>query len=92
LVESTARAANRALFPLTEFLHRDTIEVPGYDYNLTATKMTQGRDALIIDIDVFTTTRLPLEETLLEEHLTEMRWLKNKAFFGIIADEVKDKL
>jgi hypothetical protein len=39
---------------------------------------------LILDVDVFTTQPLEPKLGTLEERLTEMRWLKNKVFFGSV--------
>jgi uncharacterized protein (TIGR04255 family) len=39
---------------------------------------------LILDIDVFTTQGFDLDESILGRRLLEMRWLKNKVFFGSI--------
>ena len=74
--------------PLEYFMHHNTLTVPGHPYgiNLVQTvQSTQGTEGwgLILDIDVFT-TELIVNPALFEQHLTNMRWLKNKAFFGSI--------
>ena len=76
------------------FVHKDTLAVPGHPYaiNLIRTIQqlnggTDGGVALILDIDVFTTQGFDLDNVVLERHLLEMRWLKNKAFFGSITDK-----
>lgn len=38
---------------------------------------------MILDIDVFTTEPI-VNQDLIGQHLTKMRWLKNKVFFGSI--------
>jgi len=43
--------------------------------------------ALILDIDVFTTQPLELEQSMLVRRLLEMRWLKNKVFFGSVTEK-----
>jgi len=80
--------------PFLNFLHRDTLIVPGHDYGLNLTRtlqIPQDRTSegigIILDIDVFTTQPFALEASGIERKLTEMRWLKNKAFFGTITSE-----
>jgi uncharacterized protein (TIGR04255 family) len=80
--------------PFHGFVHKDTLAVPSHPYaiNLIRTIQqlnggTDGGVALILDIDVFTTQGLDLDNAVLERHLLEMRWLKNKAFFGSITDK-----
>ena len=46
-----------------------------------------GGIALILDIDVFTTHGFELDDSVLERRLSEMRWLKNKVFFGSITEK-----
>jgi len=43
--------------------------------------------AVILDIDVSTTQGFGMDESLLLRRLIEMRWLKNKVFFGSIPEE-----
>ena len=75
--------------PFLNFLHRDTLIVPGHDYGLNLTRtlqipqdQTSEGTGIILDIDVFTMKPFAIEESGIERKLTEMRWLKNKAFFG----------
>ena len=77
--------------PFLNFLHRETLVVPGHDYgiNLTRTlQLPQDRAiegaGIILDVDVFTMQPFLLDQSELERRLTEMRWLKNKSFFGAI--------
>lgn len=77
--------------PFLSFFHQDTLAVPGYPYaiNIIRTVMPApnsqaGGVALIVDIDAFTTQPLDIKEGVLGERLTDLRWLKNKAFFGSI--------
>ena len=77
--------------PFTAFLHHDTLLIPNYPYNVNVIKTIQPSAkpdendfGLIIDIDVFTTQKLPTDREILRHHLEEMRWLKNKVFFGSI--------
>jgi uncharacterized protein (TIGR04255 family) len=75
------------------FFHRDVLGVPGYPYIVTIVRTVQPTHAvgskrfgLLLDIDVFTTESLDLRDDLLTQRLNEMRWLKNKAFFGSITE------
>ena len=79
--------------PYTEFMHRETLAVMGHPYAINLIKTLQPPPdtseafGLILDIDVFTTE---LENPAMESvphRLAEMRWLKNKAFFGSVNDK-----
>lgn len=77
--------------PFYRFMHHDTLAVSGHPYAINVIRTIQlpedsGRPgaALILDIDVFTTQGFGLDEALLVQHLNEMRWLKNKVFFGSV--------
>jgi uncharacterized protein (TIGR04255 family) len=77
--------------PFHGFMHKDTLGVPGHPYAINVIRTIQqlnggvdGGVALIIDIDVFTTQGFDLDNTVLQRRLLEMRWLKNKVFFGSI--------
>lgn len=78
----------------TGFFHRDVLGVPGYPYIVTIVRTVQPIQTagskgfgLLLDIDVFSTEPLDLQDDLVIQHLTEMRWLKNKAFFGSITGQ-----
>ena len=81
--------------PIAGFLHQDNVVVPEYPYyavNIIKTLQppnpsTKTNYALILDIDVVTTQPFDYDETRLENHLAEMRWLKNKVFFGVIKEK-----
>lgn len=74
------------------FFHQDTLAVPGHPYAVNVIRTiqpepsTQGR-AIILDIDVFTTQACDLKQEILKQRLLEMRWLKNKVFFGSITQK-----
>jgi len=75
--------------PFVGFLHHDTLAIPGYPYGANFIKTIQPPQGvesagLILDIDVFTTQTVGLDQAAIEQHLAEMRWLKNKIFFGSI--------
>lgn len=68
------------------FLSQNTFSVPGRDYTINLTYTMAGGDSLIIDIDVFSTAPTPMAN--IEHKFAEMRWLKNKVFFGVLNDDV----
>jgi len=77
--------------PFHGFMHKDTLGVPGHPYAINVIRTIQqvnggvdGGVALIVDIDVFTTQGFDLDNLVLQRRLLEMRWLKNKVFFGSI--------
>ena len=83
---------------LAGFLHRDILTVPGHHYAINVIKTVQppeaqGKEsALILDIDVYTGQPFQAEAEIVQERLAEMRWLKNKSFFGIITSNLLNKL
>ena len=77
--------------PFEGFLHHNTLAVPGHPYGINVIQTvqpSQGAEAwgVILDIDVFTTGPTVNRDSL-EQHLTKMRWLKNKVFFGSITSK-----
>lgn len=76
--------------PFNFFFHHSNVAVPGHAYGLNIIRALQPKEEtaggpissakLILDIDVGTTMPSPLDR--LKQSLMEMRWLKNKAFFG----------
>ncbi|MBI3902921.1 MAG: TIGR04255 family protein [Nitrosomonadales bacterium] len=74
--------------PFEGFLHHNTLAVPGYPYGINLIQTVQppqGSDAwgVILDIDVVTIEPIANQDTF-EQHLAQMRWLKNKVFFGSV--------
>lgn len=81
--------------PFHGFMHQDTLAVPDHSYAINIIRTIQPPSApgstglgLILDIDVFTTQELELDEATLKRCLLEMRWLKNKVFFGSVTPKV----
>lgn len=77
--------------PFHGFLHQDTLAVPDHPYAINVIRTIQPQGApgvqglsLILDIDAFTTQGFELDEGALKLRLLEMRWLKNKVFFGSV--------
>jgi uncharacterized protein (TIGR04255 family) len=79
--------------PFSGFLHQDALAVPGHPYGITVIRTIQepaasdiSPIALIFDIDVFTIPGTALDSITISDRLEEMRWLKNKVFFGGVTD------
>jgi len=96
---SSPQSPERLDVELIDFIHQDRFEVPGHDYFIKIIRTTQSNkempDAglgLIIDIDVYTTTPFRSDLQQIETKLPQMRWLKNKAFFGTITPEERTRL
>lgn len=77
--------------PFLGFMHQDTLAVPNYPYAVNVIRTIHPPVApgipglvLILDIDVFTTQAFELDRAAMRQRLLEMRWLKNKAFFGSV--------
>jgi uncharacterized protein (TIGR04255 family) len=80
--------------PFHGFMHHDTLAVPGHSYAINIIRTIQPLTAdggagigVILDIDVFTAQEFEPDEAKLVHRLLEMRWLKNKAFFGSVTDK-----
>lgn len=81
--------------PYHGFLHQETLAVPGHPYAVNVTRTIQALPdqpvAIILDIDAFTVGSLPLQVETLARRLLDMRWLKNKVFFGSVTDKALDR-
>lgn len=73
------------------FFHQDTIPVRGYPFEVRLMRAMQPaaessgcRQQLIVDIDVSTTVAVTVAE--LKITLEQMRYIKNKVFFGYMKD------
>jgi uncharacterized protein (TIGR04255 family) len=76
------------------FFYQDTYNVPNHPYgvNWVCTGQLQvSHRFLIVDIDVFISEVIDLEELKLINHLNKIRWLKNKIFFNSITDIALEK-
>ena len=81
------------------FLHQDNLCVPHSPYFISIIQTAQQvagptgpEPGLFLDIDVAVATQFELKEGVLEHYLAEMRWLKNKAFFGSLTPQTLTKL
>lgn len=80
--------------PFAGFFHADTFAVPGHTYvvNLRRTMQSHAssvppKTVFIVDIDV-STTHAADDQVGFQRKLDEMRWLKNKVFFGSISADL----
>ena len=82
--------------PLLGFMHQDVLKIPDHPYAINIVKTIQAPEgpgrgvSIVLDIDVFTDDCVGLDESSLSARLVEMRWLKNKVFFGSITSAAKD--
>ncbi len=82
--------------PFFNYLHQDTLAVIGHPYGINIIKTIQRPQtetepfAIILDIDIFTVRAFELGEEKLDTRLEEMRWLKDKVFFGSITEKTKE--
>jgi len=75
----------------SSFTHQELYDVPGHPYRISLVKIRGAPNewggpgeggVLILDIDVLCKQPSQVADFRLKERLKEMRWLKNKAFFG----------
>lgn len=85
--------------PYLGFMHHETLAVPKHPYAINIIRTIQPPQGgvgkcggLIIDVDVFTTYGLDLNTEGIARALEEMRWLKNKVFFGTITEKTLESL
>jgi uncharacterized protein (TIGR04255 family) len=93
-----AQAPEGLNLPFHGFFHHDVLEVPGYPYAINVIRTIQPSEeadtegqAVILDIDVYTTKPLDLHDETLRNRLGEMRWLKNKVFFGSVTENAIER-
>ena len=82
--------------PLEGFFQHNVLTIPGHPYNVNVIQTIEPSPELngwgvIIDIDVFTKEPILNIESI-EDHLTKMRWIKNKVFFGSITSKTLEKI
>jgi len=82
--------------PFASFFHQELHPIPGTDYAMNLIKTVEpvdkasGQVRLILDIDVFTATPVEPAGAGLSRRLTQLRCLKNKAFFASITRKAVD--
>lgn len=79
--------------PLDEYFFRTTHTIPGQPVKLTVNQATQrashkppATHSLIVDIDVYSSSPMDSGGDI-RARMTQMRWVKNKVFFGLFSDE-----
>lgn len=89
-------APNGLELPISEFLNRILFEVPGHPYRIHVIQTIQPptpqettENSAILDIDVFTTQTVEMDNIAIDRHLSHMRWLKNKAFYSLVTRDVQ---
>jgi hypothetical protein len=78
---------------LALFFHQDTFAFPDSPYLVTVIRTLQlitlpdGRSVpkLILDLDIFTGQALSAKPDAIKDRLEDMRWIKNKLFFGSLS-------
>lgn len=77
-------------WPITSFMHQDIYNIPGYPYQMNVVQTVQPAnspantvESFIIDLDVYTTSAVQLDE--LDGKLMDMHWIKNKAFISLLS-------
>lgn len=82
-------------WPLSGYLYHDVMQVPETIYSVNLIKTVQpvpGEIGLILDIDVFRQEPFMYNKPDLVKCLEEMRWVKNKIFFGSLTNRVLEEL
>ena len=77
--------------PSVDFLHQARLGIPNSDYQLNVVEALQPPNpesnsyGLLLDLDVSTSHAFELTDASMPTRLAEMRWIKNKAFFTLLA-------
>lgn len=87
-------------FPIRGFLHKDTFTVPGHPYLINIVRTTSPSPsaggevdyAIILDIDVYFQEAFEVDDSKIQEHLENMRVLKNEVFWSSIHPELLESL
>jgi len=84
--------------PIEGLMHKTTYGIPGHPYKLNVIQAMQPPIpaesegfGLILDIDVFTTCAVEPKEESIKQHLNEIRWIKDKAFFTFLTEDAITK-
>jgi uncharacterized protein (TIGR04255 family) len=83
--------------PCLAFFQQETLAVPGYPLAVNVVRAFQpppapnAGGAIILDIDAFTAKPLEIQSLDLAQQLPQMRWLKNKVFFGNITEKALNR-
>jgi uncharacterized protein (TIGR04255 family) len=83
--------------PFMGFFHQDTLAAPGHPLAINVIRTIQppqtpnGGIAIILDIDASTTAPFQVSQEDLAYRLQQMRWLKNKVFFGNVTGKALNR-
>jgi uncharacterized protein (TIGR04255 family) len=79
--------------PFIRLAQEESMQVPASPYGVNITRAIrppeqdeEKRLSIILDIDVYAQVPLQSDDSTLMRHLTDLRWLKNKVFFGSITE------
>lgn len=81
-------------WPLSDYLHRDVLQVPGTSYSVNVIKTvqrTKQEAGLLLDIDVFMQKSFNCGEIQISKYMDEMRWVKNKIFFSSLTEKALEE-
>ncbi len=85
--------------PVLEFQQQETLVVPETSYFIRLTRSmppffpgAEQAPGIVFDIDVFCGLATDPEPEVLRPVLEDLRWLKNKAFFGFLTRETLERL
>lgn len=87
-------------FTVSSFLHKDSFSVPGQPYliNIVRTESSEPRAggnvdyAIILDIDVYVQEFFEVDDIKIDQHLENMRVLKNEVFWGSVSSALLESL
>jgi len=84
--------------PYQGFMHHETFALPDTPYGVNVVKAImpaakgEPGPALIIDIDTFVMPNDMVDNKVMLDLLTDMRWIKNKVFFGTVTAKTLEAL
>jgi uncharacterized protein (TIGR04255 family) len=83
---------------LAGFLHRDKFDVRDRDFVIQRVQTLQPpqppelpEPGVVLDIDISTTTPFSFDPVAFGQKLADMRWLKDKMFFGALVPEAIER-
>lgn len=97
-LETAPRTPKGFDFPYQNFMHHETLAVPDTPFRVNVVKAImpaakgEPGPAIIIDIDTFVTPNEMVEDGGLSDLLVDMRWIKNKIFFGTVTAKTLEGL
>lgn len=79
----------------TRFFYHDELAVPGHPFRVRLVRTLQPPapsrgPGVLLDIDVFTQEPIAPDPAAIQERLGQMRWIKNRVFFGNVTERALD--